>query len=158
MRPRLALVVLLLAAPAALAKEAGVIRALDDGGEANYRFEPARLIVPPGAEVLVTGGAVEPHTLTHDAPRDARRFDTGNIETGTSARFTAPSDVGEHRFFCLYHPGMTGTLVVDASLTPPTEDAPTPTSDPIVDPERVPAAAWVPLAGLIVAAFVWRRA
>lgn len=157
MRLGLALV-LLLAAPAALAKEAGVIRALDDGGEANYRFEPARLVVPPGAEVLVTGGALEPHTLTHDAPQDARRFDTGNVDAGTSARFAAPTEAGEYRFLCLYHPGMRGTLVVDASLAPPPQDDPSPTTNPIEDRERIAFPAWLALAGLAAAALAWRRA
>lgn len=50
------------------------------------------------------------HTLTHKAKG---HFDTGPIPANGGVRFfTAPKRVGRYPFGCLFHPDMTGTLVV----------------------------------------------
>ena len=144
MRAALPVRVLLLAAPA-LAQAAPTTRAVDEGGEPTYRFEPARLVVAPSAVVTLQGGSVEPHTLTHRAAQAERRFDSGNVDPGKTGTVAAPADEGEYPFACLYHPGMTGTLVVQK------EDA--------AAPKRTPAAAALGgLLALAAASFIRKRA
>ena len=62
--------------------------------------------VAPGATVTVTNRDDAGHTFTADA------FDTGTIDGGSSATFTAPAAPGSYSIVCEIHPSMTGTLVV----------------------------------------------
>jgi plastocyanin len=62
--------------------------------------------VAPGAVVTVTNRDGAGHTFTAD------QFDTGTIDGGSSASFTAPVAPGSYSIVCLIHPSMTGTLVV----------------------------------------------
>ncbi len=62
--------------------------------------------VAPGAVVTVTNRDDAGHTFT------ANSFDTGTIDGGSSATFTAPSAPGTYSIVCLIHPSMTGNLVV----------------------------------------------
>src|SRR5687767_949383 len=160
--PLLALA-LLAAAPPALGKIGGSVTAVEEGGEASYRFDPATLVVPPGAEVVVFGGPAEPHTLTHDAPQGERLFDTDNVDPGANRTFVAPPEAGEYPFKCLYHPGMKGTLMVreegvtttspattPATGAPPNATTPSPTGLP---GPGVPLV----LAALALGGLLWRR-
>ncbi len=143
------LVLLALVAPVALAQAGSTVRAVDEGGEVSYRFDPATLAVAPGATVTVRGGQTELHTLTHDAPQGERLFDSGNVDPGGSATISAPSAEGDYPFKCLYHPGMRGTLTVRAAAT---TTSPTPT--PIRDPgPGLPAV----VAALALRGLLWRR-
>lgn len=136
---RLLLAAVLLVAPLALAQGGGhEVRTREMGYD--LAFEPARLNVPAGAEVRFTPSGRFAHTLT--ATDGA--FDTGNVDPGASGTFRAPSAEGEHAFFCRYHEGMRGVLVVEAAAA----GAPSP-------PRETPgAAAPVVLAVLLLVAAV----
>ncbi|MGW0469281.1 cupredoxin domain-containing protein [Streptomyces sp. NPDC003027] len=75
----------------------------------DFRFEPADLTVAPGVKVFVVNEDSAPHTVTAE---DATAFDTGTIEGGQTATFTAPPTAGTYRYLCDIHPSMTGTLTV----------------------------------------------
>jgi plastocyanin len=65
--------------------------------------------VAPGSIVNVQNIDSAPHTVT----ADDGSFDTGTLDSGAAARFTAPSAPGTYTFACAIHPSMTGTLVVE---------------------------------------------
>jgi plastocyanin len=69
-------------------------------------FAFATAPVAPGAAVTVTNRDSAGHTFTAD------EFDTGTIDGGSSATFTAPAAAGSYSIVCLIHPSMTGTFVV----------------------------------------------
>ncbi|MFG2877965.1 cupredoxin family copper-binding protein [Streptomyces sp. NPDC048337] len=75
----------------------------------GFKFIPADVKVSAGATVTVVNKDSAPHTLT---ATDGYAFDTGTIEAGKSATFTAPSKPGSYDFVCSLHPQMKGTLVV----------------------------------------------
>lgn len=67
--------------------------------------------VTPGATVTVINNDDVPHTAT-----DANgAFDTGIIEAGATATFTAPQDPGQYTLICTIHPNMSGALTVEAA-------------------------------------------
>jgi plastocyanin len=73
------------------------------------------LLVRPGVRVKVVDKDAVQHTLTHKAKG---HFDTGAIPANGGVRFfTAPKRVGRYPFGCLFHPDMTGTLVVRRATT-----------------------------------------
>ncbi|MFI5534036.1 cupredoxin domain-containing protein [Kitasatospora sp. NPDC051853] len=74
----------------------------------DFAFAPADLTVAPGTRITVTNQDTTPHTLTSTG----RAFDTGRIDAGQSATFTAPTTPGSYPYVCDIHPGMTGTLTV----------------------------------------------
>lgn len=84
------------------------------GGE--LEFEPDEVSVPAGAQIAVTFenlGSL-PHNLTFGAPIDvatAPVVDPGGSET---IEFDAPAP-GDYTFTCTIHPGMQGTLTVEAA-------------------------------------------
>ncbi|MEV7526368.1 cupredoxin family copper-binding protein, partial [Streptomyces sp. NPDC091371] len=97
---------------APLSPTAGVSTVTVDSAEVrikDFKFAPAELKVSAGAKITVTNEDSAPHTLT---ATDAYAFDTGTIEAGKSATFTAPSEPGSYPFFCSFHPQMKGTLIV----------------------------------------------
>lgn len=139
---RLPFLLALALAPVALAaSDAATVRVSEEGGEASYRFDPANVTVASGGTLRVVGGPIEPHTFTHDAPRDERLFDSGNVDAGATVDVALPP-VGAYAFLCLYHPGMRGTLVVEAA-----RDAPAAT----------PVAAGLALVALALVALAWGR-
>ena len=77
---------------------------------AGSRFEPATLTVAPGSTVRWFNDDALPHTVT---AADSS-WDSGNLAPGGQfeRRFDSP---GTYTYLCLYHPGMTGTIVVAAS-------------------------------------------
>ena len=68
------------------------------------------ITVKPGATVTVKNE----DTTTHTNTADNGEWDTGNIDAGSSATFTAPTKAGDYKFHCTIHSFMTGTLTVAA--------------------------------------------
>lgn len=61
--------------------------------------------VPAGATVTVVNEDTEAHTVT---AKD--KFDV-NVAPGATGEFTAPEDMDQHDFVCLFHGNMEDTLV-----------------------------------------------
>jgi glucose/arabinose dehydrogenase/plastocyanin len=88
--------------------------ATDTGGALT--FDPGEITVPAGATVRLTftNKATVPHNLTFEDPIGAATdtvIDPGDSQT---IEFTAP-EPGEYTFVCTLHPGMEGTLLVEAA-------------------------------------------
>jgi plastocyanin len=76
----------------------------------NSGYQPANFTVPPGATVTVRNDDPGIHTLT----ADNGAFNTGNINRGLPATFTAPTTPGRYPYHCLFHDYMTGVLTVSS--------------------------------------------
>lgn len=74
----------------------------------NFAYQPDKLTVAPGTSVTVTNHDSVDHTVTSSTGA----FNTGQIASGATSHFTAPSKPGTYPFACTDHPFMTGTLVV----------------------------------------------
>lgn len=75
----------------------------------NYSFNPAVLEVPVGTKVTWTNNDTVAHTVT----ANTNAFDSGNLNPGQSYSYTfTQADVGSSAYACLYHPYMTGTIIV----------------------------------------------
>jgi plastocyanin len=74
----------------------------------DFAFEPAALAVPVGTSVTFANEGQAPHSAT---ARD-RAWDTGVLSAGASedVAFDAP---GTYEYFCVVHPPMVGTIVVE---------------------------------------------
>lgn len=77
----------------------------------NYKFVPADMTVTPGETVTVRNDDSVTHTMTAQSD-GAKAFDTGSIDPGATATFTAPKTAGSYPFICSIHPFMRGTLTV----------------------------------------------
>lgn len=66
------------------------------------------ITVAPGAQVSVTNDDSVEHSVTSQT---AGQFDV-HIDGNEDGTFTAPSEPGEYAFYCVYHPSMKGTLIV----------------------------------------------
>lgn len=64
--------------------------------------------IAPGTTVTVVNEDDAPHTVT---AKDDGGFDV-DVAAGETATFTAPDEAGEYAVICVYHPAMSGTLVV----------------------------------------------
>ena len=74
---------------------------------AGSRFEPAALIIAPGATVRWFNDDGLPHTVT----ASDSSWDSGNLDPGST--FERAYDLpGTYPYLCRYHPGMAGTIVV----------------------------------------------
>jgi glucose/arabinose dehydrogenase/plastocyanin len=82
---------------------------------AELKFEPAEISVPAGAEVRLTfeNRSTVPHNLTFQGPPNVATATIVAAGSSETLEFTAP-DAGEYAFVCTLHPGMGGTLVVEA--------------------------------------------
>ena len=78
---------------------------------AGFAYCPATVTVASGLEVVWTNADLAPHTVTYDGPEGP--VDSGSIGQGQtwSTRFHQP---GTYRYYCRFHPGMTGTIVVES--------------------------------------------
>ena len=76
----------------------------------NFSFSPSTLTVAPGTKVTVTNEDSVTHTLTSTSSPVA--FDTGDISSGATVTFTAPSKAGTYAYICTIHTYMHGTLTV----------------------------------------------
>lgn len=77
----------------------------------NFAFMPSSLTVSPGETVTVKNEDTAIHTVTAVNPHNGA-FDTGNIQTGSSKTFKAPTAPGSYPYICTIHQFMHGTLIV----------------------------------------------
>lgn len=92
----------LLLALAALGLAGPTVAAQADPIEVNMQdfvFEPATLVVTPGARITFRNLDGQPHTATSETPG----FDTGNVEPGQSGTIVAPSAPGSYAYYCVHH-------------------------------------------------------
>ena len=76
----------------------------------GFAYCPAKITVPAGIDVAWTNQDRTPHTVTYDGP--GGQMDSGSMAQGQrwASRFDQP---GTYQYYCRFHPGMTGTIVVD---------------------------------------------
>jgi plastocyanin len=80
-------------------------------------YDPDELTVAAGSEVTVVNQDTLPHTVTSGTsptdPNSAQLFDTSLINGGESATLSlAQVAAGQYGYYCLVHPYMTGSIVV----------------------------------------------
>jgi plastocyanin len=82
---------------------------------AELKFDPSEPTVKAGTDVRVTfeNRASVPHNLTFQAPISVATASVVGPGTSETVEFTAPA-AGQYPFVCTLHPGMGGTLVVEA--------------------------------------------
>jgi plastocyanin len=76
---------------------------------ADYLYDPETIAVPVGTTVTFTNRDSTPHTATS---KQSGLFESGSIETGESGKVTLESR-GTFAYYCLFHPFMKGTVVVE---------------------------------------------
>jgi len=98
-----------------VAGEAAEIAVATDTGGA-LTFDPAEITVTAGATVRLTftNKATVPHNLTFDDPIDVATETVVDPGASQTIEFTAP-EAGEYTYVCTLHPGMEGTLLVEAA-------------------------------------------
>ena len=74
----------------------------------NFKFAPAAITVRTGGTVTWTNGDSAPHTATAKANS---AFNTDTLKQGQSKKITF-SKPGTYQYTCLFHPFMSGTVVV----------------------------------------------
>lgn len=99
--PAAAIVLALLLAPAALAKDHKV-------SIKDVKFTPRELKVKKGDTVIWTNADERDHTVT----ADDKSFTSGNLGDGDGFRrkFDKP---GRYKYHCEYHPRMKATIIVE---------------------------------------------
>jgi len=70
----------------------------------------APLTVAPGAVITVINMDSAGHTVTAE---QGQAFDVDVRGSGGTATFAAPSAPGSYPYYCIYHPNMRGTLIVE---------------------------------------------
>jgi plastocyanin len=75
----------------------------------NYIYKPATITVPKGTTVTFTNQDSTAHTATS---KESGVFESGPIETGKSAKVILNTS-GTFTYYCLFHPFMKGTIVVE---------------------------------------------
>jgi plastocyanin len=78
----------------------------------NFAFDPSTLTVTPGERVTVRNEDSATHTVTAVGAHEGA-FNTGNINPGSTATLTAPSQPGSYSYICQIHQFMHGTLTVN---------------------------------------------
>ena len=86
--------------------------------QGNPDFDPDELKVKKGDKITVNNADTMPHTVTNGEsgsdPNSGKLFDTSIINGGDSAEIdTTAVDAGEHPYYCMVHPYMTGTLTIE---------------------------------------------
>ena len=66
------------------------------------------ITVAPGTQITVNNTDSVEHSVTS---KIAGTFEV-HVDGGAEKTFAAPSQPGEYAFYCVYHPSMTGTLIV----------------------------------------------
>lgn len=107
----------------------------------GFAYGPDPISIHVGDVVTWTNEDADPHTAT----AVDKTFDTGTLGRGQSASVTFAT-AGTFKYTCVFHPEMSGTVVVAAAATLPATDAAT------VSPTSSSGAA--PLTLLLVAALV----
>ena len=82
----------------------------------ELEFEPDELSVPAGVRVALTfeNRSALPHNLTFGEPINAATSPVVAAGASETSEFTAQAP-GDHGFTCTIHPGMDGTLTVEAA-------------------------------------------
>ncbi len=82
----------------------------------ELEFEPDEVSVPAGSHVSVTfqNQASLPHNLTFGAPINVATGPVVDPGASETIEFDAPAP-GDYMFMCTIHPGMEGTLTVEAA-------------------------------------------
>ncbi len=80
-------------------------------------YDPDELTAAAGSEVTVVNQDTLPHTVTSGTgptdPNSAQLFDTSLINGGESATLSlAQVAAGQYDYYCIVHPYMTGSIVV----------------------------------------------
>jgi plastocyanin len=80
-------------------------------------YDPDEMTVAAGSEVTVVNQDTLPHTVTSGTsptdPNSAQLFDTSLINGGESATLSlAQVSAGQYGYYCMVHPYMTGSIVV----------------------------------------------
>jgi plastocyanin len=75
----------------------------------DYEYAPETLTVPIGTTVTFSNRDSTPHTATS---KQSGAFESGSIDTGKSAKVTL-DEAGTFAYYCLFHPFMKGTVVVE---------------------------------------------
>jgi plastocyanin len=86
--------------------------------QGNPDYDPDALTVKKGDKILVDNVDTMPHTVTNGEsgsdPNSGKLFDTSIINGGDSAELdTSTIDAGTHPYYCMVHPYMIGTLIVE---------------------------------------------
>ncbi len=95
----------------------------------TFAFAPATLTINAGDTVTWQNADPTAHTSTSNVPG---QFDTAAIAPGAASRPIAFAQAGTFAYHCAIHPGMMGTIIVQAAATPrpPTPPPPTPPPTP----------------------------
>jgi plastocyanin len=83
----------------------------------NPNYEPKELVVNKDSTIIVNNTDTMPHTVTYGEggsdPNSGKIFDTNIINGGDSAEIdTSNVDIGKYPYYCMVHPYMTGTLII----------------------------------------------
>lgn len=78
----------------------------------GFAYCPPTLTVAAGVDLAWRNADLAPHTVTYDGPGGQQ--DSGSMAQGQvwATRFGVP---GTYQYYCRFHPGMTGTIVVSAT-------------------------------------------
>ncbi len=76
---------------------------------ADFKYTPPSIKVKRGGSVTFTNSDSAPHTATAS---DNRSFDTDSLKLSQSKAVTV-SKAGTYPYYCVFHPFMKGTLVVE---------------------------------------------
>lgn len=74
----------------------------------NFSFEPAGVVVTPGARVTVINNDVRAHTVT----ALDKEFDSGAVAPSHRVTITAPKAPGKYLYLCMFHQYMRGFVSV----------------------------------------------
>ncbi|ORB62067.1 cupredoxin domain-containing protein [Mycolicibacterium tusciae] len=66
------------------------------------------ITVAPGATITLKNDDSAEHSVTSETEGE---FDV-HVDAGEQGTLTAPTEPGEYAFYCVYHPSMKGTLIV----------------------------------------------
>lgn len=66
------------------------------------------ITVAPGATITIKNDDSAEHSVTSQTEG---KFDV-HVDAGEQGTLTAPTEPGEYAFYCVYHPSMKGTLIV----------------------------------------------
>jgi plastocyanin len=75
----------------------------------DYLYEPARISVLTGTTVTFANRDSTPHTATS---KQQGAFESGSIDTGGAGEVIL-NEAGTFPYYCLFHPFMRGTIVVE---------------------------------------------